>query len=294
MLAPSGARGLVTAALVAVALVLWGRFVEPRLLTVTRRTLEMAGLPAGLDGTRIALLADLHGESFGPGQARIRMLLEREQPHVLVFAGDLVDFSRGGLEEGLELLRVMAAQGPVLAIWGNHDHQRDLPAIRAGVAAAGIKVIDLEETLSFALKLAGGTLAFAAMPRSWLRQVAPIRPAVTAARAASPPGSPVVVVMHSPGPEKVDLAAAAGADLIVAGHTHGGQICAPVIGPLWVPGQGIRPPLAWGLHRVAGAWVFVTRGLGTSVLPIRFLCPPEVVVLTLRSVPADSAMASAR
>jgi hypothetical protein len=180
----------------------------------------------------------------------------------------------------------MSALAPVTAIWGNHDHEYGLPAIRAALAAEGVRYADLDETPSYALKLGGGTLIFAGLARSWLRTVPPIGPAINAARAAHPPGSPVIVVMHSPGPEKVAHAAAAGANLIVAGHTHGGQICVPGSGALWVPGQGLRPPLAWGLSQVLSAWVFVTRGLGTTILPVRFFCPPEVVVLTLRAAPA--------
>lgn len=280
-------RAIIQAALIIVAAVLWARFIEPNLLTVTRRTVEIQGMAQGLDGLRIALVSDLHGSRFGPEQGRLRRILERERPDALIFAGDLVDFERGGLAEGVELLSVMASAGPLAVIWGNHDHEYGLPAIRAALAAAGTEYIDLDETPWKALSIPGrGTLALAGLSRSWLRVFQSVDAPARAARAASLPGSPLIVVMHSPGEEKAAHAAAAGADLIVAGHTHGGQLRVPGLGALWVPGQGLRPQLAWGLHRVSTAWLFVTRGLGTTILPLRFSCPPEVVVLTLRAAPA--------
>jgi uncharacterized protein len=97
-------------------------------------------------------------------------------------------------------------------------------------------------------------------------------------------------VMHSPEPRNLDRFAADGYDLLLAGHTHGGQICVPFRGAL-VTNCGIEPARVKGLHRHAGAWLHVSAGLGTSPMaPVRFCCPPEASLLTL--VPADQANAA--
>ena len=88
-------------------------------------------------------------------------------------------------------------------------------------------------------------------------------------------------VMHSPEPRNLDRFAADGYDLLLAGHTHGGQICLPFHGAL-VTNCGIEPARVKGLHRHRGAWLHVSAGLGTSPMaPVRFCCPPEASLLTL-------------
>ena len=96
-----------------------------------------------------------------------------------------------------------------------------------------------------------------------------------------------VGVMHSPEPRNLDRFAADGYDLLLAGHTHGGQICVPFYGAL-VTNCGIDPARVKGLHHHAGAWLHVSAGLGTSpTAPVRFCCPPEASLLTL--VPRSAA-----
>jgi hypothetical protein len=273
--------------LIAAGLLGWTFGVEPRLLGATRLEVPMAGMPQSLDGTRIALLSDLHGAFFGKDQRRIRALLTQARPDLICFAGDLVDYHRGGAEAGARLLAELSEIAPLFYVWGNHDYLSGLPALRAAVAAAGAGQGEVEGGWR-SLNLPGGELRVAGSPRSWSRAAPGPAGLVGQARTGASGGTPVIVLMHSPTPGLVEEAVAAGAGVVLAGHTHGGQLRAPLVGAIWVPNQGILPRWAWGLHRVGqSGHLCVTRGLGTSVWPGRFLCAPEVMILTLRAPPAS-------
>lgn len=278
---------MLTAALLACLAFLWARYVEPRILTVTRHEIPVTGLPPALDGTRIALLSDLHGAEFGRGQSSLRAAVERQAPHVIVFAGDLVDANRGGLDQGIAMLKSLTAIAPTFIVWGNHDYIAGVPEIRARIRQAGVEIHDLDESGWATLQLPGGKLLFAGLERSWRSSATGLAEAVRAGRAATGSEPPLIVVVHSPGPNPVGQAVAQSADLVIAGHTHGGQIRLPFIGAIWSPVDGFFSRTAYGLRQLDNGFLFTTRGLGTSVWPLRFWCPPEVAVLTLR--PASGA-----
>lgn len=273
---------MLTAAVLAGMAFFWARYIEPRLLTVTRHDIPVVGLPEGLDGTRIVLLSDLHGASFGQDQERLRAAVERQNPDAVVFAGDLIDANRGGLDEGIALLKALAPIAPTYVVWGNHDYIAGLPEIRDRIRTAGIRLSDLDDRGWATLQLPGGKLLFAGMSRSWRSSVTGLAETVRAGRASAGKDTPLVVVVHSPGPNPVAQALAQSADLVLAGHTHGGQIRLPFIGAIWSPVDGFFSRTAYGLRQLEHGYLFTTRGLGNSVWPVRFFCPPEVAVLTLR------------
>jgi hypothetical protein len=103
---------------------------------------------------------------------------------------------------------------------------------------------------------------------------------LAAALAGIPEGVVVILLSHAPTIVRDPLAGRAA--LILAGHTHGGQVVLPVIGPLYVPSRLGRRHAA-GLHRIGNAWLFITRGVGEIIPPLRINCPPEIALLTLRA-----------
>lgn len=275
---------MVIAALLASLAFVWARFVEPRMLTTTRLTIAVKGLDPGLAGTKIILLTDLHGAEFGPGQRTLATAVRRENPDAIVFAGDLIDSNHDGLAAGLAMLAAMADIAPTYLVWGNHDYIAGVPELRAAIAAEAIAVTDLDDAWS-TLELPGGTLIFAGLARSWRSGVTGLPALASAARAVHGDNPPLIAVIHSPGPVPVGDAVSAGADLVLAGHTHGGQIRLPLLGAVWSPVDGFFSRTAYGLRQLDSGYLFTSRGLGTSVWPVRFMCPPEVVVLTLQPAP---------
>ncbi|MFC4452622.1 metallophosphoesterase [Deinococcus sonorensis] len=244
----------------------------------------LAGLQAPL---QVALLTDLH---YGPyiHTAQVRGWVERTRsarPDLILLAGDLLDERMRGPADLLlaELGRLSAPLG-VYAVWGNHDYgyfgrygnarrgpanpdwARERTRLQAQLAEAGIRVLTNQGvSVRPDLYVAGVD------DLSWGE------PAVGAALQAAPAGSATLLMTHNP-----DLLPQlpAGLGLTVCGHTHGGQVRFPLIGAPVVPSRyGQRFAQGW-IHDPVRA--FVSRGLGVSGLPVRNLCPSEVVLLKLQ------------
>lgn len=244
---------------------------------VTRHTRAIRGLAKRL---RLALLTDFH---LGPYMHREQLAEWVEasnvlDPDLVVLGGDLVDrWYSGDLSELVELLPQLRQRLGVVAVLGNHDHAcyRDITPLRAALDAAGVRLLVNDGFwLRDDLYLAGID--------DWKRGAPDVAKAFSGADAAASDGARVLV-SHNP-----DVIPDLGSfltrlpDLVLSGHTHGGQIRLPLIGPLVTSSDYGR--------RFAEGWVsepmpaFVSRGLGVSLLPVRMLCPPELALLELEPV----------
>jgi uncharacterized protein len=260
--------------------VLWGFVIEPRRLLVREVTLPLeawSGPPL-----RLAVLADLHVGSPANGRPRLARLVaavNAQRPDIVVLLGDyVIQGVLGGHfvapeEFAADLSRLSAPMG-VCAVLGNHDWWLDGERVRRALQGAGVRVLENEAA---ALEQGGRRLWIAGLADLWTRRVD-----VEATLRAVPPGEPVVLAMHHPDlfPELPKRVA-----LTLAGHTHGGQVRLPFLGAPVVPSRfGDR--YAAGLVVEDGRTMFVTSGVGTSILPVRVGVPPEIVILTLRSTGA--------
>lgn len=258
------------------ALALWSFAIEPARLV--QRELELASPHWRGQPLTIAVAADLHVGAPQIDLPALRHLVEQinaAQPDLILLPGDFVYhglFARPEKPASIaaELARLRAPLG-VFATLGNHDWWEDGPAIRNALEKAGIPVI---ENGALALQSAGETI--------WLVGIGDDmsgKADVAKALAQAPAGAQQIVMMHDPAnaPELPPQTAVA-----FAGHTHGGQVRLPLIGALLTPGRAPRAH-AYGWIPDVPAATFVTAGVGTSILPIRFYCPPEFVVLRLRS-----------
>ncbi|NOT43465.1 MAG: metallophosphoesterase [Acidobacteria bacterium] len=268
---------LLVAVSAALAAATWTLWVEPSSLRSREYPLEMRGWPAACHGLRVAVLADVHvGSPFnGPGNLqRVVELTRRAQPDLVLLAGDyVVDGVLGGTfhapEAWAPVLEGLRAPAGVFGVLGNHDWWLDPGRVRRALESASVRVLEDQ-----AVHVALGDCRF------WLAGVSDYREGrhdVAAALALVPADAPVVVFTHNP-----DLFPEVPARVIltVAGHTHGGQVRLPLIGRPVVPSRyGQR--FAAGHVVEDGHHLFVSTGVGTSILPIRFRVPPEVSVLTL-------------
>jgi uncharacterized protein len=272
-------RALALSLLVALGLALYAVVIEPSRLLVNPSELEIPNWPAQLSGTKVALLSDLHIGSPFWDLARLHGLVERVNstlPDIVLLAGDysindIVGGSFVAIEPiAAELGRLRAPLG-VVAVLGNHDWWNDGRRTRAALEANGIKVLD-DEVL--AVPVAGTQFYVLGIADLEVR-----RRSAKATLDLAPRGVPLLALVHEP-----DIFAQmdSRASLTLAGHTHGGQVVLPVLGRAIVPS-------AYGQRYAAGHVVengrhlFVTTGLGTSILPVRFRVPPEIALLTLRS-----------
>ena len=265
------------AAVIGLALLAWMYSVATRDPLVRRANVEMPDWPAGAPPLRVALLSDIHvaGPDMPPSRlARIVEQVNRLRPDLVVLAGDFVSDKDPATRhypagEGLEPLRRVDAPLGAYAVPGNHDHWRDIAEVTAALKAAGVRVLRNEAEAVGPLRLGGVDDHFTGhddLPET-----------VAAMRGGR--GSRVVLT-HSP-----DVAPETPSDvtLILAGHTHCGQIRLPLIGAVsYESDYGER--FSCGIRTEGPRRVVTTAGLGTSVLPIRLGAPPDLWLLTLGPV----------
>ena len=262
-------------------LALWGFWWEPDQLAVRRVTLALPGWPAGHEPLTVAVMSDLHAGSPYIDAAKIVRVVEivnAARPDLVLLLGDYVihDVVGGTRMEPVEIGRLLAGlEAPlgVYAVLGNHDWRDGAEAIRNALTQAGAAVIDNQ---AHRIDRPEGDFWLLGIGDAWEGS-----PKIDEPLAAIQDSLPVIAFTHNPDlfpaiPER--------AALTLAGHTHGGQVAIPLVGRLVVPSEfGER--FAYGHIVEENRHLYVTGGLGTSILPVRFRVPPEVVLLTIQSAP---------
>jgi predicted MPP superfamily phosphohydrolase len=243
----------------------YGVAFERHRLGVTQATLPVSGLPAALEGLRIALLTDIHHSPLVSAEdvQRAVQLALAQRPDLIVLGGDYVtQADRAFVGPVAELLAPLHAPHGVFAILGNHDDDKEMPA---ALASKGFIVLKDQRTR---LTLRGEALDVAGI-RFWTRRPAEI------ARVLRNAHDTVLLLAHDPRRlrEAADLNVAA----VLSGHTHGGQVVLPGVGAV----AKARFPILEGLGRRENTAIFVSRGIGTVYVPVRINCPPEVALVTL-------------
>jgi len=234
-------------------------------LEVTRATVAVQSLPGGLSGLRIGLLTDVHRSRWVSQEdvtSAVSMLMA-ERPDLIVLGGDYVTWGdREFVQPSAEALAPLSAPHGIFGILGNHDDDHDMPA---ALTRNGVQMLRDARTR---LTLRGETLDLVGV-RFWTKRRADIAALV---REAAP-----MTILMAHDPRRLTEAAGLNIPLVLAGHTHGGQVVLPVIG---APAAQKFPVVA-GIGRRGSTTMFVSRGIGTVYVPVRVNCPPEVAVLTL-------------
>ena len=247
---------------------------------ITRKRLAFPDLPAGLDGLRLAFLSDLHaGPLVGGAQLRRwRELAEAERPDLLLFGGDFVDSQPEQIHPLLQAFEGFRPACGTFAVLGNHDYFEDPRPIWRDLEAAGIRCLENAHAI---VERNGARLAVIGLqdPMALNGGFRKARfgpgPRPFEATRGLPEEAFRLCLAHRPGMHEDALAA--GARLVLSGHTHGGQI-----NPIpFVSSARILGPYTEGLFDIGPAKLYVGRGLGVVGLPLRIQAPPEIVVLTL-------------
>lgn len=266
-------------------LLLWAFVIEPNRLVVREVPLALPGWPRPLDGMKVALISDLHVGAPFVGEDKLAQVVAETNgaaPDLVLLLGDYIVGGEPGAsfvapERIAQTLGGLHARLGVYAVMGNHDWWFDGDRVTRAFAAAGLRVLE-NEVLE--LHDRGQPL--------WIAGLADLTTRAqdvggTLARAGA---GPVIAFTHEPDvfpeiPGRVTLT--------VAGHTHGGQVALPLVGRLVVPSRhGQR--YAIGHVVEAGRHLFVTPGVGTSILPVRFGVPPEITILVLHGSAAVDAL----
>jgi|SRR5215217_6624572 len=259
--------------------VFWGFLVEPGRLIVRHETIRIDNWPKELDGLQIAVLADIHVDSWFVNDRKLRAIVQQTnqlQPELIMILGDYMS-GNGWMKRTVDpevfapVLKDFHAPLGVYSVLGNHDTWFSLRRVRQALEQNGIKVLENEEV---EINARGTSLWVAGLADLWTR---PQR--IDDVLARIPDGRPVIALTHNPDifprvPERVQL--------LLAGHTHGGQVRFPLIGTVV---ESSRFGNRYGRGHVVenNHHLFVTTGIGTSIVPVRFGVPPEVVLLTIKA-----------
>ena len=279
-------RFLIASAGAAGGLTIYGGEIERHWIEITRRDVFVAGLPQAFDGFRIAQLSDIHMDEYTePFFLRDAVRhINSLNPDAAFLTGDFVSYgvlpNRFAVSAAWECANLLnQIECPQrYAVLGNHDVVVGRKHVSAALTANGITVL-INDHLPIERKgarfwLAGLDDAVEGKPDPELAIPAPIR---------NLPHEPIVLLCHAP--DYVDdlLTSPAGraVSFVLAGHTHGGQIRLPLIGAIELPDLGRKYVEGW--FRLGSLQLYVNRGLGTVGVPIRFNCPPEIALLTLRA-----------
>ena len=259
------------AGLILLALAVDSVIIEPYRIETTRYTVQGAvGAPL-----KIAQLSDLHTRGIGPRERRVFAILAAEKPDVIVITGDSLAGYGGTYQDCKEVYEQLHAPLGVWFVRGNWENDHFIhPAHheREFYESAGVHL----------LVNANAELR----PDAWLIGLndpssGPVR--LDSAMAGVPQGAYKIAIFHAPG--YFDRIAGK-VDLVLAGHTHGGQVHIPFVHPFWLPKDSKGFVAGW--FEKSDTKMYVSRGIGWSTLPIRFLCRPEVDIVTISPIPRSA------
>jgi predicted MPP superfamily phosphohydrolase len=270
----------------------WAFWLEPDSLTLKTQEIKIEDLPSAFENLKIAVVADIHGGSNFITAEKIRRIVEMtnaQEPDLIVLLGDFVARQHSGreklkmpLEIVCENLRGLRARFGVFAVIGNHDLAYDEDQTKTELEKVGIRVLNAEAAR---IEKDGQTLILLGLPEVlkynyWEKYSGDAKSALGKIGAAN---ETIIALVHNPDVLPMvtgKFLISPSLRLILAAHTHGGQVRLPLLGSLIVP-SSYGQKYAQGLIRDGGIQMFVSVGIGTSIIPVRFRVPPEIVVLNL-------------
>lgn len=238
---------------------------------ITKTSIWLQRLPSVLDGLKIVHLTDIHHSLFTPIEdvECVVHLANRLEPDVVALTGDYVTLSPAYIGPVARVLGKLRARRGIFAVLGNHDFQVDAREMTRALRAARIRVL---RNSRYPIRAGGKTLWFLGVDDLWWQS-----DDLPAALRAIPTRDPKVLLCHNP--RGIWQASEHGIDLVLSGHTHGGQVRLPGLGSLYRSKLGERFLEGW--NHLNGTQIYVSRGIGKVVVPLRLGCPPEIACLRL-------------
>jgi hypothetical protein len=243
----------------------------------TRMRFVLPGLPEAFEGFTIGMVSDVHSSAFMTKEdmdGYVRALLG-VNADMIVIPGDFVNSMTEEVYPFAESFSALHAPFGVYGVMGNHDYFAQDPArVAREVDGCGVKILLNDNVL---LRRNGSMLTLAGLDDVGRGDKA--QEFMESALRNSPPGVPRILLCHRP--YFMKEAVRNGVDLMLSGHTHGGQVVFGKIGDVTITPARLVSPYVWGEYRLGPTQMFVSRGIGTVGIPMRINCPPEIAIITL-------------
>jgi predicted MPP superfamily phosphohydrolase len=258
---------------------------ENNSIVITKSNFSSPKITSDFDDFTIAQISDLHNKLFGDDQAKILNKLKSISPDIIVVTGDLIDRRKYNLDIAMTFISGAVKIAPVYYVSGNHEAwSGDFPLIKKSLVEAGVNVLD-----DISVELTKGKTSIDIIGLSdpdFLTSdyIEGTNTSKTIEQLKQWVMGKNFKILLSHRPELFDLYSENSMDLVFTGHAHGGQIRIPFIGGLIAPDQGIFPKYSSGSYSKDSTTMFVSRGLGNSIFPVRIFNRPEIVVVTLRNL----------
>ena len=247
---------------------------QNKYLTVDEYTFTSAKVSKSADDFRIVQVSDLHNAKFGRNNSRLISKIKDQSPDIIVITGDIVDSNHTNIDTATDFCKEAAKIAPCYYITGNHEmwlDKSETDTLYSGMNSAGVTILDSTTiTLENGIYLTGlgddhlydGTLAKLSE--------------------SVPDDALHIVLAHEPQylEEEYTLSSP---DMIITGHAHGGQVRLPFIGGIVAPDQGFFPKYTAGEYKSGDTTMYVSRGLGNSVIPLRIFNTPEINLLKIKA-----------
>ena len=269
-------------AAVIVGLAIWTVWGNSALM-LSKLTVKGSNIPKSFDGCRIAQISDLHNAEFGDGNEKLIEMLQKAEPDIITITGDLIDSSKTDINIALAFADEAVQIAPTYFITGNHEamvSSQEYADLENGLLEAGVNVLHdkeivLEQNEEKLILVGIDDPAYADRHGDVGASIA----SETINELFTTEGYRILL---SHRPEFFNQYVEAEVDLVLSGHAHGGQFRLPFIGGLVAPGQGVFPVYDSGLYSENETNMVVSRGIGNSIIPMRFNNRPEVVLIELR------------
>ena len=239
-------------------------------------------IPQGFDGFRIAQVSDLHNARFGEDNAKLIEMLSQTEPDIIVLTGDLIDSRNTDVETALDFARQAVEIAPVYYVSGNHESRvTAYMDLKMGLGNAGVIVLENQK-----VEITRGQeyITLIGIDDPSFRESYLFGDAAGVAEQVIgdlQEASDGYTILLSHRPELLDVYVDTEMDLVFSGHAHGGQFRLPFVGGLVAPNQGFFPEYDAGQFTEEKTTMIVSRGVGNSIIPLRFNNRPEIILVEL-------------
>ncbi len=274
------------ALIVLAALVLWTIWGNITVQTTVYHVHD-SQLPEGFEGYRIAQISDLHNAEFGADNQKLLSILKKEQPDIIAMTGDLVDSNHTDIEIATTFARQAVEIAPCYYVTGNHEAWlgETYETLEKQLEACGVMVL---RNQSVTLHKGSDTVQLMGIDDPDFAEsgsgMFDLEMGIISEEIKRAEGGDGYRILLSHRPEVFSTYVDSDISLALCGHAHGGQFRLPFIGGLVAPNQGLFPQYDGGVYTQDGTTMIVSRGIGNSIIPVRFNNRPEVVIAVLHNL----------